>query len=249
MTITESELREILDRESDDGPHGGVTVADVDRRFRRIKRRRAGLLSGAAVAGLAVAAAFTLPAGDAADVPGDLWTGVMTQPTSRHSTVSTPVAGTVTREELVVKGFEGGGVRKEFTVATKAAPISVTVWCTGPLNRAALWIDGRLVEAGPCGEKGDRRYTVTWEGPRDGRAARHTVAGAVLRADDPSGTTVTGTAGVERLLAEGRRFDVSWKVLVHRVGIPPECRNRVAEVDPRTGRVVRLRCAGKDTTP
>ncbi|MGW3366721.1 hypothetical protein ACWDOR_27690, partial [Streptosporangium canum] len=43
MTITESELREILDRESGDGPHGGVTVADVDRRLRGIKRRRAGL--------------------------------------------------------------------------------------------------------------------------------------------------------------------------------------------------------------
>ncbi|MEV8632503.1 hypothetical protein AB0395_12675 [Streptosporangium sp. NPDC051023] len=84
MMITESDLREFLERDAGDGASGGVTVAQVDGRVRGIRRRRLRLLGGAVAAGLAVTAMLTLPRSGGGGAPDDVWTGVMAQPSPRY---------------------------------------------------------------------------------------------------------------------------------------------------------------------
>ena len=73
--------------------------------------------------------------------------------------------------ELGDRRYKEGGVRKGFAVANGSSQISVMMWCEGPLTKAALWIDGKLVNGrrlrggrmvsattGSCGT--DRRTTV-----------------------------------------------------------------------------------------
>ncbi|MFF5211494.1 hypothetical protein [Streptosporangium sp. NPDC000396] len=144
MTITESDLREILSRESEDGLHRGVTVADVDRRVRRIKRRRLRALGGAVAAGLAVAAAFTLPGGGTVAVPDDIWTGVMAQPSPRYG------ARAIT-DTIMVKRFSAMGERVAFDLPERRREwmSSVIVYC--PFQSEVLyWEDGVYHTARPC---------------------------------------------------------------------------------------------------
>ncbi|MEV7006303.1 hypothetical protein [Streptosporangium sp. NPDC051022] len=82
--ITESDLRDLLHEEAEDASGAGVTVAGVNRRIGVIRRRRLRLLGGAVAAGLAVAAALTLPGSGGAGVPDDIWSGVMAQPSPRY---------------------------------------------------------------------------------------------------------------------------------------------------------------------
>ncbi|GAT66073.1 hypothetical protein PS9374_01717 [Planomonospora sphaerica] len=273
MTITESDLRDLFDTDSGDGPCRGVTVADVDRRARRIRRRRLGAAGGVAAAGLAVAMAITLPAGTAGVVPEDVWTGVMSRPEGSPAVVGTPRGGPFIGELVAQRGFTGGGVRKELTVPTGGGRIAVTLWCSGPVTKAALWVDGRLVTAGPCGRgSGESEetgidvtespvYAVHWTAPpQDRRPAGHTVAGAVLRAGagasgpaaeadagDPL-EALTGTEDVEALLAAGGSFDATWRIEVRRLD-EPECRDDVRQIDPDTGEMVVLRCGDRAGAP
>jgi hypothetical protein len=248
MTITESDLREILTGEGREDHHRGVTVADVDRRVRAIRRRR--LRAVGAVAGLGIVAglAFAVPQMESTVVPDDIWTGVMTQPTKTPRVVSTSAGGPVFLGSLAGGQYKEGGVRKEFTVGTGTSQFSVRLWCSGTLMKAALWIDGKLVNAGPCGEKDGQTYMIFWDRPRDDRASKHTVAGAVLRTDARTPEQLSGAADVEHLLAASKRFDLVWGINVDRTGTPG-CQDNVLQVDPATGEVVRLRCDEKSTPP
>ncbi|MFC4063189.1 hypothetical protein ACFOWE_33330 [Planomonospora corallina] len=267
MTITESDLREFLESDSGGGPRGGVTVADVDRRVRRIRRRRLGAAGGAAALGLAVAAALTLPAGPAGTAPGDdVWTGAMSRPDGSPRVVATPLGDPIPKETLLERRFTAGGAREEVTVPTGGAQISVSLWCSGPVAKAALWIDGRLVTAGPCGQGIGERvpmgtdvmenpyYVVRWTAPPDDHhPIEHTVAAALLKPADTSGgraapEEMTGTEDVEERLAEGGRFDAGWRLVVERMG-GPECRDGARQVDPATGEVVVLDCANPPAAP
>jgi hypothetical protein len=252
MTITESELREILTGEGSDDQHRGVTVADVDRRVRVIRRRRLRVVGAVAGLGIVAGLAFAVPQVKNTVVPEDIWTGVMTQPTEPAKTpkvVSTSVGGLMNMGMLDSRRYEEGGVRKGFAVTTGSSRISVRLWCEGPLMKAVLWVDGKLVQAGPCGER-DRSstYGFAWNGPQKDRATRHTVSGAVLRVASRSPERLTGTADVEHLLAANDRFDVKWELSVEKIGLPA-CRDNVIQVDPVTGEVVRLRCDEESTTP
>ncbi|MBN6054424.1 hypothetical protein JYK22_20960, partial [Nonomuraea sp. RK-328] len=82
MAMTEDDLRELLDRDSGDGPCGGVAVAAVDRRVRRMRRRRAGAAGAVALTAFAVVAVAALPG--ALPLPGrepEVWTGALARPT------------------------------------------------------------------------------------------------------------------------------------------------------------------------
>lgn len=246
MTITESELREILTGEGREDHHRGVTVADVDRRVRVIRRRRLRVVGAVAGLGIAAGLAFAVPQVRNTVVPEDIWTGVMTQPTKTPRVVSTAAGGPIFLDMLANRRYKEGGVRKEFTVTTGSSPFSVRLWCSGTLTQAALWIDGKLVNGGPCGQqKAGQIYGITWDRPQDDRASRHTVAGAVLRTGARTPEQI-GTADVERLLAESERFDLEWGVHVERTGTPG-CRDNVIQVDPDTGEIVRLRCDKEST--
>ena len=94
MTITESELREILTGEGREDQPQGRDVADVDRRVRVIKRRRLRVVGAVAGLGIVAGLAFTVPQVKNTVVPEDIWTGVMAQPTKTPRVVSTAAGGT-----------------------------------------------------------------------------------------------------------------------------------------------------------
>ncbi|WP_326824101.1 hypothetical protein [Streptosporangium sp. NBC_01756] len=158
MTITESELREILQREGEDGPHRGVTVADVDRRVSGLRRRRARVLGGVAALGLAVTAAFTLSGPGAGNVSDDIWTGVMAQPEVRYGTRT--VSDTVTEKQ-----FSTMGERLAFDLPERryGTMTSALINCP-PQAEVLYWENGRYRNAGLCNQlpaDGDRSKPVT----------------------------------------------------------------------------------------
>jgi hypothetical protein len=254
MTITENDLRDLFDADSGGGPCRGVTAADVDRRARRIRRRRLGAAGGAAAVGLAVAAALTMPAGTAEVVPEDVWTGVMSQPGATPRVVGTPQGEPfLTDENLGEADFQQGGVRKEVTVPTGGRRAIVIVVCEGALRKAVIWIDGRLAVAGPCGRgEGKDAYSTVWRAPENDTAIEHTVAAAVLPAHGASPEELGDTSGVEDLLARSGPFDAHWRLLARGLGVP-ECRDGVRQIDPATGEMVLVRCedrpSGASGTP
>ncbi|WP_449066695.1 hypothetical protein, partial [Planomonospora algeriensis] len=192
------------------------------------------------------------PAGTADVVPEDVWTGVMARPGGAPTVVTAPKGGPFIKEEIARKDFATAGVREEFTVPTGGERVMVTLSCYGPLTKAAIWIDGRLTAAGPCGGGSGTiqapAYVVQWTAPQDFTAAGHTVSGAVLQTAGGEPEELTGTEDVEELLAAGGRSSRQWWIAVHRMG-DPECRNDVRQVDPDTGEVVVLRCGDGTRTP
>ncbi|GIH99699.1 hypothetical protein [Planobispora takensis] len=143
--ITESDLRELFDRESGDGPGRGVTVAEVDRRVRRIRRRRAGLAAGAAAVGLAVAAVFVLPSGSAGVAPQEVWSGVIAQPSKRYG--ARPVFDVV-----MDKRFSAMGERVAFDLPRlSSGTVWAQVFCPRG-TRVLFWENGRYRHGPRCEE-------------------------------------------------------------------------------------------------
>ncbi|MGV9776909.1 hypothetical protein [Streptosporangium sp. NPDC003464] len=255
MTITESELREILGQEGGDGPPRGVTVADVDRRARRIRRRRLQALGGTVAAGLAAAMAFTLPAGGVTPVPDDLWTGVMAQPSPVLPTVSWPGReDMVPRGEIARRDYRVAGRRERLRVEAGEARIMVQVMCAGPLRRLVIRVDGGAPHEQFCGQGPEGlTYAGYWEDrtAKAAEVAERIVSVAVLPGEvDAGAMTVeelfarkdTLFDGWERQLAGAERFPLEWSVTVRELA-RPACRDDVRQVDPATGRVVVVRCA------
>jgi YD repeat-containing protein len=164
--LNETDLRELLDIDSSGGDvhRQGVTVADVDRRARSIRRRRVRAVGGLLAAGLAVTAAVYLPAafhGPGGEPPDrDVWTGVMAQPPpADERPVKVFHAG---RELHRTQGRRGGSLER-FTFNASGRRIGVTLTCEGRSEYAFLWINGTLVYQGPCGlQAGATRYQPTW---------------------------------------------------------------------------------------
>ncbi|MBG0818067.1 hypothetical protein [Planomonospora sp. ID82291] len=154
MTITENDLRDLLDTDSGGGPCRGVTVADVDRRARRIRRRRLGAAGGAAAAGLAAVMAVALPAGTADVVPQDVWTGVMSQPEKRYG--ARLVTTTVLSER-----FSEMGRRIVFDIPDQARRQQtwITVYCPSGAE-VLLWEGGRYHNVYTCDQRVGDEFTA-----------------------------------------------------------------------------------------
>ncbi|WP_030914628.1 hypothetical protein [Streptosporangium amethystogenes] len=267
MTITESELREIL---AGDGGGGedhrkGVAVVDVHRRVRAIRRRRWGT-AGAAAAALTVAVALNvLPGGDTAN-GADVWTGVMARPSAVPPTVSQPLGEPYPVREVMTRSFGTGGAREELRLGSGSGSMTVTVHCSGPLRRAVVWIDDGPPRRQLCGTGPDGfplaifqedRSATTIKKRESPAAGGRVVSAAVLPGEiDSTGKTMNMLLegmdehfeGWEAQLAEAKPFPLKWSVSVREV-IFPVCRDNVRQVDPRTGEMVLLRCEGEATAP
>lgn len=147
MTMTENDLRELLDRDASTGGGAGVTLADVDRRVRRIRRRR-GAVAAVLAAGLAAAVTVTIAPRTVTIAPDDgpdaatvATAGPRPLPRERY------LAGTrVYRTGKIETG--GRVLRLPFTSVTTS--VNVQVDCGDP-SYAFVWLNGRLEAQGPCG--------------------------------------------------------------------------------------------------
>ncbi|MGW0587366.1 hypothetical protein [Streptosporangium sp. NPDC002607] len=265
MTITEFELREILTGDGGEDHNRGVAVADVHRRVRAIRRRRWGA-AGAAAAALTVAVAFNVPLGGGTASEADLWTGVMARPSAGPPTVSQPLGEPYPVREVMTRSFGTGGTREELRLGSGSGSMTVTVHCSGALRRAIVWIDDgpprrQLCGTGPDGFpmaifQEDRSATTIKE-QKSSVAGERVVSAAVLPGEiDSTGKTINMLLegmddyfeGWEAQLAEAKSFPLKWSVSVREV-IFPVCRDNVRQVDPRTGKMVLLRCKGEATAP
>ncbi|MEV4749430.1 hypothetical protein AB0K21_23875 [Streptosporangium sp. NPDC049248] len=265
MTITESELREILAGDRGEDHNRGVAVADVHRRVRAIRRRRWGA-AGAAAAALTVAVALNvLPGGGTANGT-DVWTGVMARPSADMPTTSQPFGEPYPGREVVTRGYHTGGTREEFRIGAGISPMTVKVHCSGPLRRAIVWVDDGPPRRQLCGTGPDGfTMEVLWEswndeparGAESPAAGERVVSAVVLPGEvDRAGRTVNELIegmdgyfeGWEEELAGAEPFPLSWSLSVRGIAFPA-CRDNVRQVDPRTGKVVLLRCEGEATVP
>ncbi|MEV4094889.1 hypothetical protein [Streptosporangium saharense] len=146
MTNIESDLRDLLrqDAEPGEGAGGGVTVAGVHERARRIRRRRIALLGGVAGAGLAVAATLTLPVTGTAGSKGDVWTGVMA--------ASSPSYGVASRSRTVLdRRFTRMGERVAFDIPRRTDRGNAAAMISCPRGAELLyWEDGVYRNALVC---------------------------------------------------------------------------------------------------
>ncbi|MEU0481693.1 hypothetical protein ABZ260_21225 [Streptosporangium sp. NPDC006013] len=266
MTITEFELREILTGDGDDGHSGGVTVADVHRRVRAIRRRRRGAAGAAAAAALTVAVALNVPLGGGTASEADVWTGVMAQPSAGTPTTSRPLGGPYPGREVVTRGYKTGGTREQLRLGSLTGPATVNLHCSGPLRRAIVWIDDGPPRRQLCGTGPDGftmeifqedRSTGAIKGMEILEAGERVVSAVVLPGEiDSTGKTINMLLegmddyfdGWEAQLSEAKPFPLKWSVSVREM-ISSTCQDNVRQVDPRTGKVVLLRCEGEATAP
>ncbi|MET9066132.1 hypothetical protein [Streptosporangium sandarakinum] len=267
MTITESELREILAAEGDDGRRGGVTVADVDRRVRRIRRRRAAALGGTLAAGLAAVAALTLPDGGVTAVPDDVWTGVMARPTPRYG-------ARLVNEVGLEKRFSTMGERLSFDLPIRPPGTMTLVVVRCPPGAELLyWENGKYRNALSCNELPadlDRSKTVASLFPESdvGRMEIAVVPPGSVR---KLGRPVTGDRDARQVVADApkTRADMGVSVTFSRyvpcedgpgcrfpdeIGVAPPptvtlCPGAVVETEPLNGRIIRTLCPGGGGKP
>lgn len=227
MTITEHDLRELLERDSADGPYRGVTVADVDGRARAIRRRRTRVLGAVAAAGLAITVAANLPGTETGTPPDDVWTGVLTQPTP------SPNKPWFYAEELVNETYQQAGKRETVTFAGTDRRIGITMDC--PRGSYALaWLNGTLEVNAPCGRGSEAQSTLTTMSFAS--LGRNTLSAVVLPgASVPSGQLSAMEA--DEAAAWAVPYKAKWSVLVL-VDKGVSCTTPIVIVDPGTGREV-----------
>ncbi|WP_433354456.1 hypothetical protein ACQP25_12725 [Microtetraspora malaysiensis] len=157
MAITESDLRDILAADSGDGPGRGVAVADVDRRARRIRRRRLAAVTGVLTAGLAVAGVLAVPRTVTAEVPDDIWTAVMAQPSPSPRPSPSGAYTHIAVGKIAERKFHRAGVKQRLTYRTGKGFPSLQIRCPDAPSYVVVWVNRLWVEGQPCGSvKGKR---------------------------------------------------------------------------------------------
>ncbi|MFI6292226.1 hypothetical protein ACIBEJ_11625 [Nonomuraea sp. NPDC050790] len=224
MTLTEQDLRELLDSDSLDARHRGVSVADVDRRVRRIRTRRVRAVTALA----AVAAAVAVLSSGTATPAHDVWEGVMAGPL--------PTSGDwELREPVVLKQFTRGGVRRTATFESTAPhPMAVVVTCRSD-TYLLVWLNGLRVANEPCVRgAGPPRWL---RADLRSRAGRNTVSVLLVPRSAVPGGTLTAAAA-DAMASRSTPFEVTWTLQVMERDTIPACDRPVVITDPGSGREV-----------
>ncbi|WP_067186528.1 hypothetical protein [Microtetraspora niveoalba] len=161
MAINESDLRDLLAADSGDGTGRGVALADVERRVRRIRRRRLAAVTGVLAAGLVVTGVLTVPHTVTAEAPDDIWTAVMAQPEPSPS--PTGAFTHIAAGKLVERKYQRAGVKQRFTYRNGKGIPALQIRCPDAPSYVVVWTNRFWVQGQPCG---------TVEGKRtDGQAS------------------------------------------------------------------------------
>jgi hypothetical protein len=173
--MNDQELRELLERDSADGPLKGVTIEDIQARARSIRRRRSRMAALLAAAALVVVGAAGLPRIMAASAPDDIWTGTLAVPTAlpptgRPSAEVPPTAseGDTGRRPTMFEyhhyGQGGEAVSLTFESGTKESlmkSVAFAVECPAD-NHVFIWLNDKLVVSRRCSP--DLRKPPGWVG-------------------------------------------------------------------------------------
>ncbi|MEU7938094.1 hypothetical protein [Microbispora bryophytorum] len=159
MTMTDNDLRDLLARDASEARGAGVTLADVDRRVRRIRRRR-GAAGAVLAAGLAAAVmvataprTVTITPADGSDPAAAAMAGPSLTPGVSY------LAG---QRVFLEKEIETGGRVLRFPYTGISTSVNVQVDCREP-SYAFVWLNGRLETQGVCGVQRDQvDHLISW---------------------------------------------------------------------------------------
>lgn len=220
MSFTDSDLRELLEHDSDDGQYRGVTVADVQRRIGQIRRRRYRIAGSAVAAVLAMAVAVGfLPSALSQEMRAD----VLAAPGESVSADSGP-DGFTPGHTLAQRTFRTAGVRERLAYTAAQSPMGLTVYCERP-GHVFIWLNGVPVWNTVCGVTdgalmGEAQW---WDRARTERAGKNTVEVLVVPQEVLKRTGVQGNHPVrwgltpeetERVLAAATPVPLIWRVTV-----------------------------------
>ncbi|MFI9560179.1 hypothetical protein [Nonomuraea endophytica] len=224
MTLTERDLRELLESDSLDGRHRGVSVADVDRRVRRIRTRRLQAFTAVAAVVVAVAA---LSSGTATPSREEVWEGVLAQPTPRAYELKHPV---------VVREFAEGGKPQTITFKSGAPnPMALLVSCR-PDTYLLVWLNGLRVANEPCGQTAEGAPMWMRTDLRS-KVGRNTVTALLVPKSAVPGGTLSA-AEADEMAGRSSPFEVSWTLQVMEREPAGACSQQLVIVDPGSGREV-----------
>ncbi|MEV4394014.1 hypothetical protein [Nonomuraea sp. NPDC049607] len=229
--MTEQRLRDLLDHDSAGAPPGGIRLADVDARVRRLRWRRGRAAGSVAAAALAVTAVTVLtvdarPVPQAASASGDVWVGALAEPSPGGAQPGLPL----------FHGYSQGGRRETFTFRAKAERLSFALTCPSG-GYGLVWLNGDLAATGACGPT--VRQPPGWFGDATARDGVNEVSAAVVRAADV-GTGPMTAASAELLLARTASYAAEWRLTLVDARTR-SCRADVIRVDPRSGEIT-ARC-------
>jgi hypothetical protein len=225
MTMTDNDLRDLLARDASTGRGAGVTLADVDRRVRRIRRRRgaAGAVLAAGLAAVVMAATVPRTVTIApADAPGT-------------ATAATAVPSPSPRERyfagprvFLTKKIETGGRILRYSYTGTSPSVNVQIGCGEPAY-AFVWLNGRLEGQGLCGIQSDQiDHLLSWT-DQSGRNLRGrnevgvaVVPAARVTADGDAGDPVPalGEQEAARVIGETGEYRTSAWMTVREAALP-----------------------------
>lgn len=213
MSFTDSDLRELLEQDSDDGHYRGVTIADVYRRIDRLRRRRRRVAGAVAGTVLAVTAAIG-------------WLPSALSPGTRADVLSVPSPHPLGFEPgliLAQETFRTAGVRERLVYSsTTGQPMGLTVHCERP-GHVFLWLNGIPVGNGICGGPDGRGHHPAqwWDQHGLGRTGENTVEALVVpqealaRAGVLLGERQELTAEeTQRVLSAAERAPLTWRLTI-----------------------------------
>jgi hypothetical protein len=212
--MDETELRALLQADDCTEPRA-VTVADVDRRVRAIRRRRIQTAGSLLMVGVALVAAIVLPGRTAAPAD-DIWSGVMSRPSPgafRYEFSPGPV--------LYLAEHDRGGRRTGFRFDATGKRVGIAVECAEAVGYAFVWVNGELADQGPCGlyQQG-MRHMIQWWDPAGRRrtgpdAAELLVVPIAAVESFGHGRRAVSAADAARIAADARSFPIRVVVTVH----------------------------------
>ncbi|XVQ83384.1 hypothetical protein ACQP2K_31790 [Microbispora siamensis] len=151
MTMTDNDLRDLLARDASEVRGAGVTLADVDRRVRRIRRRR-GAAGAVLAAGVAAAVLVATAPRTVTITPAD---GSDPAAAATAGPSPTPDVTYLTSDRVLLdKKITAGGRKLLFGVAARVDSMNIQVECRTP-SYVFVWREGALVDQGPCGIQDD----------------------------------------------------------------------------------------------
>ncbi|TQS25132.1 hypothetical protein [Microbispora sp. KK1-11] len=222
MTMTDNELRDLLARDASTGGGAGVTLADVDRRVRRIRRRR-GAAGAVLAAGLAaVVMAATAPR-TVTIAPDDGPAAAATAGPSLTPPSLTPgVSYLAGQRAFLVEEIETGGRVLRFPYTGISESVNVRVDCREP-SYGFVWLNGRLEAQGVCGLQSDHvDHPISWINESGRNLAGHNevavalvpVRRAAADRDPDAPIPALGEQEAERVIAETGEYRTHARVTI-----------------------------------